>query len=155
MRLVGVIHLDICWVSLGLAQVEAADHENAHNSPQARRSCVSRRRGGLCSTPESLSRLIFSAMRLWASTGDSGSRSSLFHSSVRRDHCLRLTHAPTAFPGAASFTIYTETKDYFRVHGYLNRNSVLDAALAGGIGGAMSGSLISFGSARASPHFDL
>lgn len=64
---------------------------------------------------------------------------------------LRL-HAPTAFLGAASFTIYTETKDYFRVHNYLNRNSVLDAALVGGVGGAMSGSLISFGSARASLH---
>ncbi|KAJ6496973.1 mitochondrial carrier [Mycena vitilis] len=52
-----------------------------------------------------------------------------------------------SFVRAASFTIYTETKDYFRVHNYLNRNSVLDAALVGGIGGAMSGSLISFGSA--------
>ncbi|KAJ7046906.1 mitochondrial carrier domain-containing protein [Mycena alexandri] len=52
-----------------------------------------------------------------------------------------------SFVRAASFTIYTETKDYFRVHNYLNRNSVLDAALVGGVGGAMSGSLISFGSA--------
>ncbi|KAF7338209.1 putative mitochondrial carrier C29A3.11c [Mycena venus] len=52
-----------------------------------------------------------------------------------------------SFVRAASFTIYTETKDYFRVHNYLNRNSIFDAALVGGVGGAMSGSLISFGSA--------
>ncbi|KAJ7905621.1 mitochondrial carrier domain-containing protein [Mycena olivaceomarginata] len=52
-----------------------------------------------------------------------------------------------SFVRAASFTIYTETKDYFRAHNYLNRNSVFDAALVGGVGGAMSGSLISFGSA--------
>jgi len=52
-----------------------------------------------------------------------------------------------SFVRAASFTIYTEAKDYFRAHSYLNRNSAFDAALAGGIGGALSGSLISFGSA--------
>ncbi|KAJ7172364.1 mitochondrial carrier domain-containing protein [Mycena filopes] len=52
-----------------------------------------------------------------------------------------------SFVRAASFTIYTETKDYFRAHDILNRNSALDAAFVGGIGGAMSGSLISFGSA--------
>ncbi|KAJ6502447.1 mitochondrial carrier domain-containing protein [Mycena sanguinolenta] len=52
-----------------------------------------------------------------------------------------------SFVRAASFTIYTETKDHFRAHNYLNRNSAFDAALVGGIGGAMSGSLISFGSA--------
>ncbi|KAJ7940527.1 mitochondrial carrier domain-containing protein [Mycena leptocephala] len=52
-----------------------------------------------------------------------------------------------SFVRAASFTIYTETKDNFRAHNYLNRNRVLDAALVGGVGGAVSGSLISFGSA--------
>lgn len=52
-----------------------------------------------------------------------------------------------SFVRAASFTIYTRTKEYFRNHDYLNRNSALDAALVGGIGGAMSGALISFGSA--------
>ncbi|KAF7294850.1 hypothetical protein MIND_01022900 [Mycena indigotica] len=52
-----------------------------------------------------------------------------------------------SFVRAASFTIYTETKEYCRVHDYLNRDRVLDAAIVGGIGGAMSGSLISFGSA--------
>ncbi|KAJ7632728.1 mitochondrial carrier domain-containing protein [Roridomyces roridus] len=52
-----------------------------------------------------------------------------------------------SFVRAASFTIYTETKESFRAHNYLNRERILDAALVGGIGGAMSGSLISFGSA--------
>ncbi|KAJ6623541.1 mitochondrial carrier domain-containing protein [Mycena sp. CBHHK59/15] len=52
-----------------------------------------------------------------------------------------------SFVRAASFTIYTRTKEYFRDHNYLNRNSIIDAALVGGISGAMSGSLISFGSA--------
>ncbi|KAJ7063389.1 mitochondrial carrier [Mycena amicta] len=52
-----------------------------------------------------------------------------------------------SFVRAASFTIYTETKDYCRINNYLSRDKVLDAALVGGIGGAMSGSLISFGSA--------
>ncbi|KAJ7741521.1 mitochondrial carrier [Mycena maculata] len=52
-----------------------------------------------------------------------------------------------SFVRAASFTIYTETKDAFRRRNYLNRDSVVDAALVGGIGGAMSGSLISFTSA--------
>jgi len=52
-----------------------------------------------------------------------------------------------SFVRAASFTIYTRTKELFRDHNYLARNSIVDAALVGGIGGAMSGSLISFGSA--------
>ncbi len=52
------------------------------------------------------------------------------------------------FAGAASFTIYTRTKEYCRDHNYLARNSIIDASLVGGISGAMSGALISFGSAR-------
>ncbi|KAJ7285727.1 mitochondrial carrier domain-containing protein [Mycena rebaudengoi] len=52
-----------------------------------------------------------------------------------------------SFVRAASFTIYTRTKEYFRDKNYLNRNSIVDAGLVGGISGAMSGSLISFGSA--------
>ncbi|KAF8191876.1 mitochondrial carrier domain-containing protein [Mycena galopus ATCC 62051] len=60
---------------------------------------------------------------------------------------LVLGHTQTALSGSASFTIYTETKDYCRAHNYLNWNSVFDAAMVGGIGGALSGSLISFGSA--------
>lgn len=50
--------------------------------------------------------------------------------------------------GAASFTIYNRTKEQFRNHNYLNRYNILDVALVGGISGAMSGALISFGSAR-------
>jgi hypothetical protein len=52
--------------------------------------------------------------------------------------------------GAASFTIYNRTKEQFRNHNYLNRYNILDVALVGGISGAMSGALISFGSARKS-----
>lgn len=50
--------------------------------------------------------------------------------------------------GAASFTIYTRTKELASRHDFLNRSSALDAALVGGMAGAMAGSLISFGSAR-------
>ncbi|SJL00535.1 uncharacterized protein ARMOST_03848 [Armillaria ostoyae] len=52
-----------------------------------------------------------------------------------------------SFVRAASFTIYTRTKEYCRDHNYLARNSIIDASLVGGISGAMSGALISFGSA--------
>ncbi|KDQ33498.1 hypothetical protein PLEOSDRAFT_19755, partial [Pleurotus ostreatus PC15] len=48
---------------------------------------------------------------------------------------------------AASFTIYTRTKELASRHDFLNRSSALDAALVGGMAGAMAGSLISFGSA--------
>lgn len=50
--------------------------------------------------------------------------------------------------GAASFTIYSGTKEYCAQNNILMRNSVIDAGITGGISGAMSGSLISFGSAR-------
>ncbi|KAK0210915.1 hypothetical protein DFS33DRAFT_1250416 [Desarmillaria ectypa] len=52
-----------------------------------------------------------------------------------------------SFVRAASFTIYTRTKEFCRDHNYLTRNSIIDASLVGGISGAMSGALISFGSA--------
>ncbi|KII88338.1 hypothetical protein PLICRDRAFT_110552 [Plicaturopsis crispa FD-325 SS-3] len=52
-----------------------------------------------------------------------------------------------SFVRAASFTIYTSTKDTLREKNYLNRNRLFDVAAAGGIGGALSGALISFGSA--------
>lgn len=52
--------------------------------------------------------------------------------------------------GAASFTIYTRTKEYFRDRHLLTRDSMIDASLVGGVSGAMSGALISFGSARES-----
>ncbi|EPS95428.1 hypothetical protein FOMPIDRAFT_1062709 [Fomitopsis schrenkii] len=52
-----------------------------------------------------------------------------------------------SFVRAASFTIYTNTKEYFREHHWLAQNTVWSVASTGGIGGALSGSLISFGSA--------
>jgi len=52
-----------------------------------------------------------------------------------------------SFVRAASFTIYNRTKDQFRSHDYFNRDGIIDIALVGGISGAMSGALISFGSA--------
>lgn len=64
---------------------------------------------------------------------------------IRRD-CFE-----TVSKGAASFTIYNRTKEHFRNHNYLCRNSVFDVALTGGISGAMSGALISFSSAREFP----
>lgn len=54
------------------------------------------------------------------------------------------------FSGAASFTIYSRTKEYCAERNILCRPHILDAAVTGGISGAMSGSLISFGSARKS-----
>lgn len=53
-----------------------------------------------------------------------------------------------AISGAASFTIYNRTKEYCLDHNYLCRDNIVDVALTGGLGGAMSGALISFGSAR-------
>lgn len=152
MRPVGVVHLDVRWVSFGLPQVAAADHENANNSRAPRAPCVPGRRGALSSTGALLEadvlrdEVIGFYRGLWIPL--------VTISFVRAyDHFLGLEHPQTEFSGAASFTIYTETKDYFRAHNYLNRNSVFDAALVGGVGGAVSGSLISFGSARGCPRF--
>ncbi|EMD38298.1 hypothetical protein CERSUDRAFT_113465 [Gelatoporia subvermispora B] len=52
-----------------------------------------------------------------------------------------------SFVRAASFTIYTRTKEYFRDHNMLMRNNILHVASTGGISGALSGSLISLFSA--------
>ncbi|KAK2466843.1 hypothetical protein APHAL10511_001101 [Amanita phalloides] len=49
-----------------------------------------------------------------------------------------------SFVRAASFTIYNRTKEFCRDHDYLCRNNIFDVAVTGGIGGAMSGALISF-----------
>ncbi|KAI0064589.1 mitochondrial carrier [Artomyces pyxidatus] len=49
-----------------------------------------------------------------------------------------------SFVRAASFTIYTRTKEYFRDHTALDTSKILNAAGVGGISGAMAGSLISF-----------
>ncbi|OBZ69202.1 Solute carrier family 25 member 47-A [Grifola frondosa] len=51
-----------------------------------------------------------------------------------------------SFVRAASFTIYSRTKEYFRDRHWLTRNNILDVSATGGISGALSGSLISFGS---------
>lgn len=54
----------------------------------------------------------------------------------------------TPVVGAASFTIYNGTKDALRNRNVLARDKLLDTACIGGLGGAMAGALISFGSAR-------
>jgi len=51
------------------------------------------------------------------------------------------------FVRAASFTIYSGTKDTLRDAHILNQDTLFDTSLLGGLGGALAGSLISFGSA--------
>ncbi len=61
-----------------------------------------------------------------------------------------------AMVGAASFTIYTRTKEFCRDHQLVDHTKLLGCAAVGGLGGAMAGSLISFGSARESAsNFDI
>ncbi|OAX36678.1 hypothetical protein K503DRAFT_857848 [Rhizopogon vinicolor AM-OR11-026] len=52
-----------------------------------------------------------------------------------------------SFVRAASFTIYSGTKEYCRKNNYFTGDRASDAAIAGGLSGALSGSLISFTSA--------
>lgn len=52
-----------------------------------------------------------------------------------------------SFVRAASFTIYTRTKEFFRDHHLIDHSKLLGCSAVGGIAGAMAGSLISFGSA--------
>ncbi|KAH9945903.1 uncharacterized protein BXZ73DRAFT_37424 [Epithele typhae] len=52
-----------------------------------------------------------------------------------------------SFVRAASFTIYSRTKEYFRDRHWLARDRIFDVSAVGGVSGALSGSLISFGSA--------
>lgn len=49
---------------------------------------------------------------------------------------------------AASFTIYTGTKDTLHKNGYFLKDKLSNVAIAGALGGALSGSLISVGSTR-------
>lgn len=51
-----------------------------------------------------------------------------------------------SFVRAASFTIYTRTKEFCADHAWFSHENILDVAAAGGLGGALSGSLISVGS---------
>ena len=50
--------------------------------------------------------------------------------------------------GAASFTIYSSTKEYFRKHKYFTGNNMFDVAASGAVGGALAGALITWGSVR-------
>jgi hypothetical protein len=52
--------------------------------------------------------------------------------------------------GAASFTIYSSTKEHFRKHKYLTGDNIFDVAASGAVGGALAGALITFGSVRES-----
>lgn len=52
-----------------------------------------------------------------------------------------------SFVRAASFTIYTRTKEFCRDHQLVDHTKLFGSAVVGGLGGAMAGSLISFGSA--------
>lgn len=65
----------------------------------------------------------------------------------RHGHGQLIGHAMV---GAASFTIYTRTKEFCRDHQLVDHTQLLGSAVVGGLGGAMAGSLISFGSARES-----
>jgi hypothetical protein len=69
-----------------------------------------------------------------------------FRPCVLFSFCFRLNI--DVITGAASFTIYTSTKEVFRDRQWLTRDSIVDVSCIGGISGAMSGALISFGSAR-------
>ena len=50
--------------------------------------------------------------------------------------------------GAASFTIYSNTKEYFRKHKYLTGNNMFDVGASGAVGGALAGAMITWGSVR-------
>lgn len=51
---------------------------------------------------------------------------------------------------AASFTMYTETKDFVYTNQFLANDRLRDIALAGWLGGATSGCVLSVGSTRTS-----
>ena len=51
---------------------------------------------------------------------------------------------------AASFTMYTRTKEYLKEKYWLDNSRLAHVALGGASGGAISGSVISVGSARKS-----
>jgi hypothetical protein len=78
------------------------------------------------------------------------------HNHLFRSYVSYITHHEHgqlighAMVGAASFTIYTRTKEFCRDHQLVDYTQLLGSAAVGGLGGAMAGSLISFGSARES-----
>lgn len=123
---------DVYFLLVGLHQVQAADDKNAHNNSKA---CDARLPG----------------------RGDHGILSGTVDTSNDDILCpcvripASLVFQPYLFAGAASFTIYSRTKENFRENNILCRDSIIDVSLTGGVSGAMSGALISFGSARMSP----
>lgn len=52
------------------------------------------------------------------------------------------------FKGAASFTIYTGTKDALHERGLFADARISHAAISGALGGVTSGSLLTFGTTR-------
>ena len=58
----------------------------------------------------------------------------------------RISNATSS--GAASFTIYGNTKEFLRKNQLMDQYTLLDVGGSGGLGGALAGAIISFGSAR-------
>ena len=122
-------------MAVGLPQVAAADHENSDFSPS---DCPAR-------LPRGRDRRVLQRVV-----------------DPPHDHLLCPYVAYICSPGpghmighamlgAASFTIYTRTKEFFRDNHLIDNSKLLGCAAVGGIGGAMAGSLISLGSAREFP----
>jgi hypothetical protein len=122
-------------VAVGFPQVTVANPEDSHLSPSNRPARLPR--GGDC-------RVLQRAV------------------DPPHDHLFRpyvpfigirgaRTNDASSMAGAASFTIYTRTKEFFRDHYLIDHSQLLGCSAVGGIGGAMAGSIISFGSAREFP----
>lgn len=119
---------------VGLPQVEIADDEGEDNSSEACDARVPRRRNH--------------GVLPWIVDT---SNDNIFCPCVPLRDILHLLHSYHGI-GAASFTIYSRTKENFRENNILCRDSIIDVSLTGGVSGAMSGALISFGSARMCYH---
>jgi hypothetical protein len=115
---------------VGLHQVEIANDEGEDNSSEACDARIPRRRN-------------YGVLPWIVDTSNDNFFCPCvpFHDIL---HCLHSYHGI----GAASFTIYSRTKENFRENNILCRDSIIDVSLTGGVSGAMSGALISFGSAR-------
>ena len=122
----------VACVAVGLPQVAVANAEESHFGPSDRPARLPR--GG---DRGLLQRAV------------DPPHDHLFRPYVpRRLASLALTDDASSIAGAASFTIYTRTKEFFRDHRLVDHTKLLGCSVVGGIGGAMAGSLISFGSAR-------
>lgn len=122
----------VACVAAGLPQVTVANAEEPHFGPSDRPTRLPR--GG---DRRLLQRLV------------DPPHDHLFRPYVPQS--LALTDDASSIAGAASFTIYTRTKEFFRDHHLVDHTKLLGCSVVGGIGGAMAGSLISFGSAREFP----